>query len=248
MCSRFQSKINCISYSFSYVVSGGIIVTYRDDNGNESIEVGTTTPKIFNGTSYYAVNIVKTPLSGYTGWYVMLKNVDGTDLSGSYYSITLAPYPVKVSSTAATDTEEDNVSNVSDHEHNFEMTVILEPTIDKDGYQQLKCTSCEETTGPKMPISGAAAYVKMVVDAVKKAEQGQTIELNTFTWSTMNKKMVDALAARPDVSLTFNYIHDKKNYTVTIPAGADLASLLDENGFIDFQKLAAQFGGSEVVK
>ena len=84
------------------MVSGGIIVTYRDDNGNESIEVGTTTPKIFNGTSYYAVNIVKTPLSGYTGWYVMLKNVDGTDSSGSYYSITLAPYPVKVVSNITT--------------------------------------------------------------------------------------------------------------------------------------------------
>ena len=50
------------------------------------------------------------------------------------------------------------------------------------------------------------------------------------------------------MDLTINYIYENLHYTVTIPAGADLASLLDENGFIDFQKLAAQFGGSEVVK
>lgn len=46
---------------------------------------------------------------------------------------------------------------------------------------------------------------------------------------------------------TIKYRYEGKRYTVTIPAGSDVFSLIDENGYCGFRTLDSQFGGSELT-
>lgn len=48
------------------------------------------------------------------------------------------------------------------------------------------------------------------------------------------------------MDLTINYIYENLHYTVTIPAGADLTSLMDENGYIGFRQLDTAYGGRQL--
>ena len=58
--------------------------------------------------------------------------------------------------------------------------------------------------------------------------------------------VMDALAARPDVTLTVDFLSEGFKgtpMTVTIPAGYDDTSLLDANGYAGFLYLSGIFGG-----
>ncbi len=60
----------------------------------------------------------------------------------------------------------------------------------------------------------------------------------------MDRRVTDALMARPDVSLTLNYTYQGIRYTVTIPAGTNASELLDANGYCGFRYLDSLFHGS----
>lgn len=85
------------------------------------------------------------------------------------------------------------------------------------------------------------AFIKTVTEAPKDA----TVILETAMCSCLDKAMVDALATRPDVSVQIVFPKDKtgaENYSVTIPAGYDVNSLVDANGYCGFMYLNSLFG------
>ncbi len=57
--------------------------------------------------------------------------------------------------------------------------------------------------------------------------------------------MVEALVERPDVTLEIGFLDEEykgNRITATIPAGTDVLSLVDENGFVGFLYLVLKYG------
>lgn len=71
------------------------------------------------------------------------------------------------------------------------------------------------------------------------------VELEEFV--SFNRKTFEALAKRPDVSMTVIYKWNGVKYKVTIPAGYNVLDLLNEDGYCGCLYLNAIFG-SEVVE
>lgn len=111
----------------------------------------------------------------------------------------------------------------------------------------------EEQGGQSATSSSLAAAVKYAVGQ-KQAQQiinsvapggNCVVELEDFV--SFNRKTLEALAKRPDVSMTVIYKWNGVKYKVTIPAGYNVLDLLNEDGYCGCLYLNAIFG-SEVVE
>ncbi|MCR5404209.1 MAG: hypothetical protein K6E91_10400 [Butyrivibrio sp.] len=90
-----------------------------------------------------------------------------------------------------------------------------------------------------------SSFTALCQRAISSVGSGQTLTINTGKWMSIDRKTMEAIAARPDMTVTINYIYNEKAYSVTIPAGYDVMSLLDENGFCGFLYLNKVFGAKE---
>lgn len=91
-------------------------------------------------------------------------------------------------------------------------------------------------------------FNKKNIELITSANLNSTLVIDTNCWVSFHKSIYMAITARPDLTVTINYKYQGKFYTVTIPAGADVMSLVNEEGFCGFRNLDAAFGGSEIVK
>lgn len=132
-------------------------------------------------------------------------------------------------------------------DHNYEWITEREATSTEDGLASWKCTKCGRVDS-WMATSGYYVFNKDAVAAITKADPNATVTINTKTWESFHKSVLEKLAARPDVTVVINYKYQHKDYTVTIPANADLSKIADSNGFYGFRYLDSMFGGSEIVK
>jgi hypothetical protein len=78
------------------------------------------------------------------------------------------------------------------------------------------------------------------------AEAFGNIDKLTNAYVSINKKTMEAIAARPDVAVTVIYKFNGKLYKTVIPAGYSVLDLLDENGYCGCLYLNAIFG-SELI-
>lgn len=94
---------------------------------------------------------------------------------------------------------------------------------------------------------------KIIADAEKQIQTdgnaansaSDPIVLDTGEWVSFKGDVYQKLqdSGRP-IQITFRY--KGKHWRVDIPAGADLMSLVDENGYCGFMNLVAHFGGTEL--
>lgn len=82
--------------------------------------------------------------------------------------------------------------------------------------------------------------------ATDSAVANTTVVIKTDYFTCFTTKMMELLAANPDVSYEIHYRYRGKNYVLTIPAGADWSRLEDANGYYGFRYLDSIFGGYEV--
>jgi len=90
-----------------------------------------------------------------------------------------------------------------------------------------------------------------MAQAVKNSEMGMTAEssglirIDTGVWISLKgnvyRKMQDS-----GLPVEITFIYKGERYRVNIPAGADLMSLVDENGYCGFLNLMAHFGGTKL--
>ena len=74
---------------------------------------------------------------------------------------------------------------------------------------------------------------------ISSAAPGSTVTIDATSFTSLPASIVAALMARPDVTFVFTYMLNGVKYTVTIPAGTNLAGLLNASGGIDFASLAS---------
>ena len=89
----------------------------------------------------------------------------------------------------------------------------------------------------------SACYAETCEDAVKAAlamiPEGSTVTMDATSFTSLPANTAAALMARPDVTFVFTYMLNGVRYTVTIPAGTNIAALLNSSGGIDFASLAS---------
>lgn len=98
-------------------------------------------------------------------------------------------------------------------------------------------------------------FINEIKEQVQKIRDGLTAEssangspvavITTDYFTCFTKEMMELLASNPDVSYEIHYRYQGKRYVLVIPAGADLGSLQDSNGYYGFRYLDSIFGGYE---
>lgn len=160
---------------------------------------------------------------------------------------TLGKYERTTSTVTATETEVTTQVLT-------EVTVPDEPQVSDKVVPEEKPRE-ERSEEPKEPQTAENNYVvfhdtvkKMIKDtaAGRGTAAGQgTITIDTKNWISFRGDVYQELqdSGRP-VQITFTYRGNR--YRVDIPAGADLMSLVDENGYCGFLNLMAHFGGTKL--
>ncbi len=75
---------------------------------------------------------------------------------------------------------------------------------------------------------------------IRNAEENGALKINAENWYTLNVYVAEAIAERQDVSVEFDYpdYPTDARLSLTIPAGTDLAALMDGKETISFKDLA----------
>lgn len=140
-----------------------------------------------------------------------------------------------------------------------EITVPDEPQVsdkvvpeEKPQEEKPREERSEEPEEPQTAENNYIVFHDTVKKMIKDAAAGQgttagqgTITIDTKNWISFRGDVYQELqdSGRP-VQITFTYRGNR--YRVDIPAGADLMSLVDENGYCGFLNLMAHFGGTKL--
>ncbi len=101
----------------------------------------------------------------------------------------------------------------------------------------------------KVPVTAYYTFNNDVNQKISSAAKGSTVKIETSNFISFHKSVMEALAKRPDVSMEISFLDGEykgNRMIVTIPAGTDVMSLVDKNGFVGFLYLAGKFGYTTV--
>ena len=99
----------------------------------------------------------------------------------------------------------------------------------------------------------AIRRLNLAIENVNKAvangttDQTKKVELNTGIWVSFHKSVYEEIQ-KCDVPVSITFIYQGTRYVVTIPANADVLSLVDQNGYCGFLNLGAHYGYDSIEK
>ncbi len=91
-----------------------------------------------------------------------------------------------------------------------------------------------------------AQYKASVIENVAAAPTNGAFNIETDRVSCFDRKMIEAIASRPDIDVNVVFTYGGKKLKVTIPAGYNVRTLLDEGGYCGFLRLMALLGATEL--
>ena len=91
-----------------------------------------------------------------------------------------------------------------------------------------------------------AQYKESIISNVAAAPEGGALNIETDRVACFDRKMIEAIAARSDIDVNVVFTYGGKRLKVTIPAGYDVNSLLDEGGYCGFLRLMSILGSTEL--
>ena len=190
-------------------------------------------------------------------------NVEVVDNGSGFYTITLKnskggiTLSAKLIKVAAPVSNGDSYVPHDDSEETFEPFIFATFTVTDSSLPQVLGASREGgannevvdyASRPVVKIASgpltAFEYKDTFIRVMKEAPQNAIVRLETSIPSCFDKMMVEALAARTDIVLEVTFPVNGEKVTTVIPAGYDVMSLLDENGYCGFLNLLAVFGNT----
>lgn len=112
--------------------------------------------------------------------------------------------------------------------------MVNNATSSEDAVSAYQCVKCGEILRYEaVPNSAYAAFLANTANSILRAQQGE-VTINTNLWTSFNRSVFEAIKNRPEVSVTVNYYYKGEPYVLHIPAGINVDSLMDENGFGGF--------------
>ena len=232
------------------------VASVLDPGDTITITVSGATVKVYyydaDGTTLLTTDRV---VGGSSNNTIFIKNYNGTQISaGSFTGWKRNNFTVEMGVTsdlnliAVTNDVDDDDVNEEVCIHTYEWRTVKSPTADSDGIEAYICTKCGHNGG-ELPLTGFTIYLKETINTIKNAPPGANLEIDTKRWISFHKSIFDALAERPDVSLTVKFLSegykgDKLQFT--IPAGYDVKKLPNEEGWAGFLYLYGLFNGKPV--
>ena len=144
------------------------------------------------------------------------------------------------------DTGSETTANVTSHNHEYQWVLVKAATVEEDGEEEYRCTVCEDVKA-RNTLSASMFYVKEFNRLIIEAAQDATITYDAGRNHCISDYVLKQLAARPDVSAVVTFEHEKVKYQITIPAGIDWTSLLEDNEQIYGYKSLPRFEGVEII-
>ena len=158
--------------------------------------------------------------------------------SEHYYQVTQSGNKVEV--TEVTDSEEGGRTDQERHGkedtciHDMDYELIRPATAERDALMAQQCILCGAVFRyVEVPNSAYAAFQQEATAAIQNARTNEVI-ISTRHWISFHQSVLEAISQRPDVTVIIWYQYQGEMHEVTIPAGADVCSLADENGFCGF--------------
>lgn len=107
------------------------------------------------------------------------------------------------------------------------------------------CESCElcgqVLTYGEIPNTAYVAFLDYAIGIIYGAQPEDQVIIATDRWISFDERVLDAIKERVDVSILLRYRDQGEEHQVLLPAGADVSSLGDENGFCGFRYLRQIF-------
>lgn len=145
-------------------------------------------------------------------------------------------------STAASAKPSDSSGSSNAHVHDYAWVRSTDATENTDAVLEYRCRACGDIAAYKSVDNSAyALFLKDAAEEIKDAAANAVVKIDTVKWLSLDKAVVDAFDARKDVTLKITYTQKGERKALEIPAGTDLSSLLDENGYIGFSLLAEHY-------
>ena len=209
------------------------------------IDVVLPYPDGTNGDEYSfsVAHMIGTSANGKTAGEVEKPGTTNTSSGISTHFNGLSPVMITWTKNSSPSKKDDSKSEEKAHTHHYVWETI-EATEESDGELRYKCDICGDIQ-TRVPITAYYVFNKNTTDKIRKAGQGATVKIETSRFISFHKMVMDALAERPDVTLEISFLDGEykgDRVIVTIPAGTDALSLLDENGFVGFLYLASKYG------
>ncbi len=170
--------------------------------------------------------------------------------SEHYYRVTYSGDKVEVSKVADEEQSrrQENALREESHAcvHELEDELVRPATAEQDALMAKQCMLCGAVLDyAEVPNSAYAAFQKEAVEAIRNAQTDEVI-IRTQRWVSFHQSVLEALSARSDVKVTVQYRYQGEEYKVTIPAGAEVNTLADKNGFCGFRYLNLIFDESDL--
>ncbi len=209
------------------------------------IDVVLPYPAGTNGDEYTfsVAHMVGTTANGMTAGDIEKPGTTNTSSGISTHFNGLSPVMITWTKKSSPSKKDDSKDEEKAHTHHYVWDTI-EATEENDGEMRYACDICGAVQ-TRVPITAYYVFNKNTTEKIRKAGQGATVKIETSRFISFHKMVMEALAERPDVTLEISFLDEEykgRRLSVTIPAGTDAMSLIDENGFVGFLYLALKFG------
>ena len=143
--------------------------------------------------------------------------------------------------------------HICERGHIFNYHVFQEPTTETDGYAGWVCDRCGIQDPDHADYVGPTGYIVLSAfpvfnDTLEKniaaAPENGTVSISTKRWMSVRRGVLEALAARPDVTLSISFVYEGSEYELTMK-GSDPALaeyLASSDLFYGFIYLGNGFG------
>lgn len=165
-------------------------------------------------------------------------------------ALTLVISPPEASATSPANNQSDKTSQQPDQpphithdDCDWQMTREATPQV--DGEMVYVCNTCSAVL-QRIVLTGFVPFNEEAAAKIRNARYGEEVVIITDKWISFYSPVWDELAKRPDVALTIDYRYQGHAYEVKVPAGADVQSMKNYEGYIGFLYLSGKFGRQEI--
>ncbi|WP_027205113.1 hypothetical protein [Butyrivibrio fibrisolvens] len=249
-----NSVVNAINYIINneegYDVSGDDIShigEYNTVNINKAFNVAATLPNGYTLSGGQYVNVTDNGNGNYT-----------LTLTDSRGGITIKAV-VKAVPAPAAQSNDENRAPAQVVIESLEVPSYADPNAAPAGSIVIDNTDAavtENGTITSLPTRSVSLnlgqitpsqYKNSIIENISAAPISGALVIETDRVATLDRSMIETLATRSDIEVNIVFTYNGKKFKIVIPAGYDVESLLDENGYCGFLRLMSILGADEVI-
>lgn len=185
-----------------------------------------------------------------SGWY------EAVDMGDHYevrpYVASSGKNTILGRAGAGDEPEENTVSGIAEEEpeentrsacEHKPVQELYEPaTSQRDAVFCESCELCGQVLAyGEIPNTAYVSFLDYAAGMIRQAKPAEQVVVDADRWISFDKRVLDAIRERADVSILIRYRDQGEEHQVLLPAGADVSSLGDQNGFCGFRYLSQIF-------